>query len=237
MAKQQDKELEELERGLEEQEGPEDRERPPQSRPGSSERPSSSPSAGRASGKQPKHHQRQHRRTRQAEEPAARSREWWLKTFNDMAAKGAYGSGKSIEGALPTTGAVLQLRSPVIGDAIEEGSRRDERVFRVAKMVYESQIWVMFIATVGAVVTALAVDLGRVKVVLAEIDPEHVIPNPVVRFMLPAEALPVAVGVERSRHVKRAAAAAAQPNGDVRPPGWYGGPAGPVVPASGMAGQ
>jgi hypothetical protein len=156
--------------------------------------------------------------------PQARSHEWWLHEFNEMAAKGSFALGQAAENVLPTTSSVLQVRAPVVGDAVEEAARRDSRVFAVARAVYDSQIYVLFITTLGAILLAIAIDLGRMPVYAVDIDEGHVAGvNPLARFALPKESLNVAIGVQRRHQQQRAATAAAQPPEPVSPPAWYGG--------------
>lgn len=155
--------------------------------------------------------------------PQTRSHEWWLHEFNQMAAKGSFAIGGAAQNVLPTTASVMQVRSPVIGDAVEEAARRDARVYAVAKAVYDSQIYVLFITTLGAILVAIAIDLGRMPVYAVDVDEGHVSGvNPIARFVLPEESLGVAIGVQRSYAAKRAAAAPA-PAKPVQPPGWYAG--------------
>jgi hypothetical protein len=158
--------------------------------------------------------------------PGPPSRDWWLRTFNEMAAKGAYSGGIACAGVLPTTATVLQVRSPVIGDAVEEAAKRDARVYAVCKMVYDSQIWVMIATTIGALLVAVAIDLGRFPAYVAEIDETHVVPNPLVHFVLPEEALGIAINRDREYRRQRTVAAQVKASkaaaGPVEPPKWYG---------------
>ena len=188
---------------------------PPSSPRRSSKKPSSSPSDAPASA--PKQRQKPGRKAGQATR-----REYWLEEFNKMAAGGAFAGGTLVSGVMPTTGTVLQIQSPIIGQAVEEAAKRDARIFAIAKAVYDSQMYMLFVTTIGAILVAVAIDLGRMPVVMAE-TPEGVVPNPVVRFVLPKEAMQVAISVDRghraARSAKAEAAAAAEP---IRPPGWFG---------------
>jgi hypothetical protein len=172
--------------------------------------------------------------------PVVRSHEWWLHEFNQMAAKGSFALGQTAEAILPTTSSVLQVRSPVVGDAVEEAARRDARIFTVAKMVYDSQIYVLFITTLGAILLAIAIDLGRMPVYAVDVDEGHVAGvNPLARFVLPEESLGVAIGVQRRYKQQRAVVAQTKAAEPVAPPSWYGngtGAEGVVGGASTVAG-
>jgi hypothetical protein len=144
-----------------------------------------------------------------------------------MAAKGAIAGGGLIGGAMPTTGTVLTVKATTLGDAVEEACRRDARIFGLVKAVYDSQTYALFVMLLGAILVAVAVDLHRMPVIMAEIDEDHIVPNPLVRFILPDEALGVAVNVDRSYRARRAATAQADgaaPAEPIREPGWIGTP-------------
>lgn len=207
----------------------------PGPRRASSRTPSPSSSAGREPSRPPKR-----KGPTKKSGPVQRSHEWWLHEFNEMAAKGSFALGEVAQAVLPTTASVLEVRSPVIGDAVEEAARRDARIYAVAKAVYDSQIYVLFITTLGAILVAVAIDLGRMPVYALDIDEGHVSGvNPLARFVLPKESLGVAIGVQRSYASRRAAAAPAGKTAPVQPPGWYataGSADGVVAGASEVAG-
>lgn len=175
-------------------------------------------------------------RSKTAPAGPAKGKAWYLGQFNEMFAKGAYAGGEAISGAMPVTGTVLTIKSPLIGDAIEEAAKRDPRIYKVAKMVYDSQMWAAFAMIFGALAVAVAVDLHRMPVVMMEIEtPEggvQVGVNPVVRFALPKEALPVAVESHRAWRASHPATSESDGTGpEVHEPGWIG-TAGGVEPAS-----
>ena len=189
-----------------------------------------SDSSSESPGRSPRRSSRRRKPAPKRTGPVTRSHEWWLHEFNEMAAKGSYSLGEAAEAVLPTTSSVLQIRSVVVGDAVEEAARRDSRIFSVAKAVYDSQIYVLFITTLGAILLGVAIDLGRMPVYALDIDEGHVSGvNPFTRFALPKESLGVAIGVQRRYAQQRAATASTQQAQPVEPPGWYSNGAGGVV--------